>query len=110
MVLFSPFLGRLVGLPCPQVETAIVSQIKAMGSYKVSILHREVIGYILGEFHVFVFSAQLGPVTLTSVQANHTSAVGQMESVNFTIIPTSMAAGCHVQVRRTHAYSCGGGD
>lgn len=40
-------------------------------------------------------------MTPTSVQANHTSAVGQMEAVNFTIIPTSMAAGCHIQVRQT---------
>lgn len=59
VVLFSPFLGRLVGLPCPQVQTAIVSQIKAMGSYKVSILCREVIGSIVGEFHIFVFSPSL---------------------------------------------------
>lgn len=38
-------------------------------------------------------------MTPTSVQANHTSAVGQVEAVNFTIIPTTMAAGCHIQVR-----------
>ncbi|CAG07102.1 unnamed protein product [Tetraodon nigroviridis] len=70
----------LVGVPCPQVQTAIVSQIKAMGSY------------------------QLGPVTPTSVQANHTSAVGQMEAVNFTIIPTTTAAGCHIQGSSMSAF------
>uniref|UniRef100_A0A674NIK2 Uncharacterized protein n=1 Tax=Takifugu rubripes TaxID=31033 RepID=A0A674NIK2_TAKRU len=43
------------------------------------------------------FFTQLGPVTPTCIQANHTSAVGQMEAVNFTIIPTTMATGCHVQ-------------
>ncbi|TNM98506.1 hypothetical protein fugu_014752 [Takifugu bimaculatus] len=71
--------SQLVGVPCPQVQTAIVSQMKVMGSYK------------------------LGPVTPTCIQANHTSAVGQMEAVNFTIIPTIMATGCHIQVRQTHA-------
>lgn len=40
-------------------------------------------------------------MTPTSVQANHTSAVGQVEAVNFTVIPTTMAAGCHIQVRQT---------
>lgn len=40
-------------------------------------------------------------MTPTSVQANHTSAVGQVEAVNFTIIPTGMADGCHIQVRQT---------
>lgn len=32
------------------------------------------------------------------IQANHTSAVGQSESVNFTITPTSLALGCHIEV------------
>ncbi|KAM9718768.1 uncharacterized protein ACNS7B_019864 [Menidia menidia] len=63
----------LIGVPCDQVTTAIVTQIKAMGSYN------------------------LGSVTPTVIQANHTSGIGQIESVNFTMTPTSMVLGCHVQ-------------
>lgn len=102
---FSTSVRRLVGVACPQVQTAIVSQMKAMGSYKVSSSPGGDWVHFGGcrEPRVFVFFTQLGPVTPTSVQANHTSAVGQVEAVNFTIIPTTMAAGCHVQVRRTHA-------
>lgn len=29
------YLHRLVGLPCAQVNTALLTQIKSMGSYKV---------------------------------------------------------------------------
>lgn len=60
------------------------------------------------ESHAFVFLIQLGPVTPTSVQANHTSAVGQVESVNFTIIPTAMADGCHIQVTHRCLLMIGG--
>lgn len=45
MMLFSHFVVRLVAVSCPQVQTDIVSQIKAMGSYKVSILHRDALGW-----------------------------------------------------------------
>lgn len=105
---FSHFVVRLVGVPCPQVKTAIVSQIKIMGSYKVSIFAQTcaVLGPPPGSavnLTLFVFSIQLGPVTPTSVQANHTSAVGQVESVNFTVIPTTMTDGCHVQVTQVFA-------
>uniref|UniRef100_A0A3B5AU99 Uncharacterized protein n=1 Tax=Stegastes partitus TaxID=144197 RepID=A0A3B5AU99_9TELE len=71
---------RLVGIPCDQVNTAIVTQIKAMGSYK------------------------LGPVTPTLIQANHTSAVGQVESVNFTMTSTSVSLGCHIQGSSVSAF------
>lgn len=47
---------------------------------------------------VFVIIIQLGAVTPTLIQANHTSGVGQIEAVNFTLIPTSMCLGCHVEV------------
>uniref|UniRef100_A0A3B3DAR3 Uncharacterized protein n=1 Tax=Oryzias melastigma TaxID=30732 RepID=A0A3B3DAR3_ORYME len=63
----------LIGVPCTEVNSAIVTQIKAMGSYT------------------------LGSVTSMAVQANHTSGVGQIESVNFTMAPTSVILGCHVQ-------------
>ncbi|KAG8014244.1 hypothetical protein GBF38_016668 [Nibea albiflora] len=70
----------LMGVPCDQVNMAIVTQIKAMGSYK------------------------LGPVTPTVIQANHTSAVGQIESVNFTMMGTSMSMGCHVEGSSISAF------
>uniref|UniRef100_A0A672IZ80 Uncharacterized protein n=1 Tax=Salarias fasciatus TaxID=181472 RepID=A0A672IZ80_SALFA len=35
---------------------------------------------------------QLGPVTALKVQANHTSAIGQVESVNFTMTGVSVSA------------------
>ncbi|KAM6918405.1 uncharacterized protein FYW49_008026 [Xenentodon cancila] len=63
----------LFGIPCSQVNKAIVNQIKAMGSYT------------------------LCSATPTVIQANHTSGVGQTENVNFTVAPTSMALGCRVQ-------------
>uniref|UniRef100_A0A3Q1GDX7 Immunoglobulin V-set domain-containing protein n=1 Tax=Acanthochromis polyacanthus TaxID=80966 RepID=A0A3Q1GDX7_9TELE len=66
-------IAWLVGVPCDQVNMAIVTQIKAMGSYK------------------------LGPVTPTLIQANHTSAVGQTERVNFTMMSTSISLGCLIQ-------------
>lgn len=47
---------------------------------------------------IFVIVTQLGPVTPTLIQANHTSGVGQYEGVNFTMISTSMSLGCHVEV------------
>ncbi|KAK9538624.1 hypothetical protein VZT92_003785 [Zoarces viviparus] len=70
----------LFGVPCEQVSMAIVTQMKAMGSYK------------------------LGPVTAALIQANHTSAVGQIESVNFTIISTAMSTGCHVEGSSVSAF------
>lgn len=42
-------------------------------------------------------SFQLGPVTPYLIQAKHTSAIGQIESVNFTIKPAFMDQGCHVE-------------
>uniref|UniRef100_A0A3P9IZK1 Uncharacterized protein n=1 Tax=Oryzias latipes TaxID=8090 RepID=A0A3P9IZK1_ORYLA len=63
----------LIGVPCTEVNSAIVTQIKAMGSYT------------------------LGSVTSAAIQANHTSGVGQIESVNFTMTPTSVILGCYVQ-------------
>ncbi|KAM4557325.1 uncharacterized protein V3H82_017080 [Fundulus diaphanus] len=63
----------LLGMSCDQVNVAIVTQIKAMASYK------------------------LVSVTPKVIQANHTSGFGQLERVNFTMIPTSMILGCHVQ-------------
>lgn len=50
-------------------------------------------------FSIFVF--QLVSVTPKLIQANHTSGFGQLERVNFTMIPSSMILGCHVQVRDT---------
>ena len=35
MINLTPFVPRLFGVPCDQVNIAIVTQIKAMGSYKV---------------------------------------------------------------------------
>ncbi|KAI3374844.1 hypothetical protein L3Q82_021387 [Scortum barcoo] len=70
----------LFGIPCNQVNMAIVTQIKAMGSYK------------------------LGSVTPTLIQANHTSAVGQIEGVNFTMTGTSMSMGCHVEGSSVSAF------
>ncbi|KAM7400432.1 hypothetical protein PAMA_004900 [Pampus argenteus] len=70
----------LLGLPCDQVNIAIVTQIKAMGSYK------------------------LGPVTPDVIQANHTSAVGQTESVNFTMISMAMGQGCHLDGLSVSAF------
>ncbi|KAF0046823.1 hypothetical protein F2P81_000456 [Scophthalmus maximus] len=63
----------LLALPCSQVKMAIVTQIKTMESYK------------------------LGPVGPVLIQANHTSAVGQTEHVNFTMLPTAMDQACHVE-------------
>ncbi|KAG7229243.1 hypothetical protein INR49_012900 [Caranx melampygus] len=59
---------------------AIVTQIKAMGSYK------------------------LGPVSELLIQANHTSSVGQIESVNFTMSGISMGMGCHIQGSSMSAF------
>ncbi|KAM8850881.1 uncharacterized protein AB9W97_021861 [Spinachia spinachia] len=70
----------LFGLPCDQVNVAIVTQLKAMGSYK------------------------LGPVTAAAIQANHTSAVGQTESVNFRMASTAMSLGCHVEGSSVSAF------
>ncbi|XP_077470504.1 uncharacterized protein LOC144085286 [Stigmatopora argus] len=70
----------LLGVPCSQANVAIVTQIKAMGSYK------------------------LGPVTPVLIQANHTSALGQVESVNFTILAASMSMGCRVDGVSTSAF------
>lgn len=53
------------------------------------------------ESNLCAFLTQLGPVTLASVQANHTSAVGQVEAINFTIVNTTMSTGCHIQVRKS---------
>ncbi|KAF7660017.1 hypothetical protein LDENG_00289950 [Lucifuga dentata] len=39
---------------------------------------------------------QLGTVTPALIQANHTSMVGQIETINFTMMDTSMGLGCHV--------------
>ncbi|KAJ0058882.1 hypothetical protein NL108_001118 [Boleophthalmus pectinirostris] len=64
----------LLGLPCDRVAYAIVTQIKAMGSYKASNIKSPGL-----------------------IQANHTSGSGQYESVNFTIIGTSLGMGCHVE-------------
>ncbi|MEQ2298668.1 hypothetical protein AMECASPLE_007598 [Ameca splendens] len=63
----------LLGIPCEQVNVAIVTQIKDMASYKL---------------------VSLAPKL---IQANHTSGFGQLERVNFTMIPTSMILGCHLQ-------------
>ncbi|KAM4728892.1 uncharacterized protein FYW61_011716 [Anableps anableps] len=63
----------LLGIPCDQVNVAIVTQIKAMASYK------------------------LVSVIPKLIQANHTSGFDQLERVNFTMVPTSMILGCHVQ-------------
>lgn len=65
-LVFSHFVVRLVGVPCPQVKTAIVSQIKIMGSYKVSILAQTctVLGPPPGSavnLTRFVFFIQAGP-------------------------------------------------
>ncbi|TNN67479.1 hypothetical protein EYF80_022285 [Liparis tanakae] len=70
----------LLGVPCDQVNMAIVTQVKAMGSYK------------------------LGPVTAALIQANHTSSVGQIESVNFTMMATAMSMGCHVEGLSVSAF------
>ncbi|GAA6234117.1 uncharacterized protein LOC101160024 [Lates japonicus] len=70
----------LLAVPCDQVNMAIVTQIKAMGSYK------------------------LGSATPSLIQANHTSAVGQIENVNFTMNGTSMGLGCHVEGSSISAF------
>eukprot|EP00064_Thunnus_orientalis_P014311 superscaffoldBa00002466_g14353 len=70
----------LLGIPCDEVHVAIVTQIKAMGSYK------------------------LGPVTSGLIQASHTSAVDQIESVNFTMVSTSMGMGCHAEGSSVSAF------
>ncbi|CAL1580269.1 unnamed protein product [Knipowitschia caucasica] len=64
----------LLGVPCERVSFAITTQIKAMASYKL-----------------------VGPATASLIQANHTSGSGQYESVNFTMIGTSMGMGCHIE-------------
>ncbi|KAK7945477.1 hypothetical protein WMY93_001205 [Mugilogobius chulae] len=64
----------LIGVPCDRVTYAIVTQIKAMGSYKL-----------------------LSPPTASLIEANHTSGSGQYESVNFTMVGTSVGMGCHVE-------------
>lgn len=51
-----------------------------------------------------VFVIQLGPVTASVIQANHTSAVGQVEGVNFTMLATSMSLGCRIEVSQTHTH------
>lgn len=97
------FNFRLIGVPCTEVNSAIVTQIKAMGSYTVR-KHRQklFVSLYINSCHGNVaFSAiafQLGSVTSAAIQANHTSGVGQIESVNFTMTPTSVILGCHVQV------------
>ncbi|KAF1383724.1 hypothetical protein PFLUV_G00134810 [Perca fluviatilis] len=70
----------LFGFPCDKVSMAILTQIKAMGSYK------------------------LGPVTSALIQANHTSAIGQIETVNFTMISTASGQGCHVDGSSVSAF------
>ncbi|KAM3603942.1 uncharacterized protein V6R79_004396 [Siganus canaliculatus] len=70
----------LLGLPCNRVNMAIVTQIKAMGSYK------------------------LGSVTPDLIQANHTSAIGQIEGVNFSMIDTTMSMGCRVEGTSVSAF------
>ncbi|CAG5896576.1 unnamed protein product [Menidia menidia] len=42
-------------------------------------------------------SYKLGPVTPEQILANHTSAVGHIETLNFTLEPTTMSLGCHVE-------------
>lgn len=112
MIYVTLSVPRLFGVPCDRVNMAIVTQIKAMGSYKVRNLNRNLVSHgcgCFGDCHVtiintdlqnalFVVLIQLGPVTPALIQANHTSAVGQIEGVNFTMIGTSMALGCHVEV------------
>ncbi|KAG7524472.1 hypothetical protein JOB18_012447 [Solea senegalensis] len=67
----------LLALPCAQVNKAIVTEIKSLKNiYK------------------------LGTVTPLQIQANHTSAPGQMEQVNFTMTPAAMGEGC-----RLHGFS-----
>ena len=65
--------------------------------------HVSAMSIVTTEFQnaLFVVLLQLGPVTPALVQANHTSAVGQIESVNFTMIGTAMSLGCHVEVSHT---------
>ncbi|KAI9544545.1 hypothetical protein NQZ68_001418 [Dissostichus eleginoides] len=49
-------------------------------------------------------SYKLSSVTPDLIQANHTSAVGQVESVNFTMIPTAMSMGCHIEGSSISAF------
>lgn len=96
------FNPRLVGVPCDQAEIAIVTQIKAMGSYKVRILKQNFNLMSSGNSHhvkpdLCMLATQLGPFNVTLIQANHTSAFGQKESVNFTMISTSMSIGCRIE-------------
>lgn len=99
---------RLLGVPCDKVSLAIVTQIKAMGSYKVRRLLKYFVPFVGWNKYLYIkkipkhsteFPFQLGPVTPFLIQANHTSALGQVESVNFTMISTSMSLGCHVEVK-----------
>ncbi|KAG7283528.1 hypothetical protein CRUP_012588 [Coryphaenoides rupestris] len=63
----------LVGIPCADVNMAIVTQIKSLDQYK------------------------LGVVTLASVSANHTSVDGtQVEDITFTMRATVDIMGCHI--------------
>uniref|UniRef100_A0A3B4B3C1 Uncharacterized protein n=1 Tax=Periophthalmus magnuspinnatus TaxID=409849 RepID=A0A3B4B3C1_9GOBI len=52
------------------------------------------------DFKLSIYSCVqlLSPAVPGLIQANHTSGSGQFESVNFTIIGTSMGMGCHVEV------------
>uniref|UniRef100_A0A4W6BVZ4 Uncharacterized protein n=1 Tax=Lates calcarifer TaxID=8187 RepID=A0A4W6BVZ4_LATCA len=47
---------------------------------------------------------QLGSATPSLIQANHTSAVGQIENVNFTMNGTSMGLGCNVKGSSMSAF------
>lgn len=40
---FTVFIPRLLGVPCDTVQMAIVTQIKAMGSYKVTQCERNAV-------------------------------------------------------------------
>lgn len=97
-------ISRLLGISCDQVNVAIVSQIKAMASYKVR-QRLSIFTIYLPEaqhhLNFSIFVLQLVSVTPKLIQANHTSGFGQLERVNFTMISTSMILGCHVQVRDT---------
>lgn len=100
---------RLLGIPCDQVSMAIVSQIKSMGSYKVKkqtkthTFYINIMFILVAAARLFLQNAysafQLGPVAPYLIQANHTSSLGQVESVNFTITSIAMSMGCHVEVR-----------
>uniref|UniRef100_A0A3B3DCE9 Uncharacterized protein n=1 Tax=Oryzias melastigma TaxID=30732 RepID=A0A3B3DCE9_ORYME len=71
----------LLGVPCGDVNVALVSGLKGKQSYK------------------------LGVVTPAQILANHTSAVGQVENLNFTLAPTAMTTGCHVAASSVSPFS-----